>query len=221
MRFNRPGLLLQLLVLSIIWSSCASTIYIAPKQADCTGASDQKCYLIRRNAGENWILHNEEIKGFDYEPGFSYKIKTKKESIKNPLAGTSSFRFILVEVLEKNDVTDDMDIEDLANKEWKLELLKQDRVEVGIETQVPTLKFEADGKVAGFGGCNSFFGSFTLDGRTIKIGDVGTTRKLCEEGMELENAYLKVLGIEVRALFSDSKLILTGDGGNQMIFGYK
>lgn len=221
MRFKRLRVLLQLLVLSIIWSSCASTIYIAPKQADCTGASNKKCYLIRKNDGENWILHYEEIKGLDYEPGFSYKIKAKKENVKNPPADASSFRLILVEVQEKNDVTEDMDIEDLANKEWKLEFLKLDRVEIGIETQSPTIKFESGGKVAGFGGCNNYFGNFSLNGRTINISDVGATRMFCEGEMELENAYLKVLGIEVRALFSDSKLILTGDGGNQMIFGYE
>ena len=177
--------------------------------------------MIRKNIGENWILHYDEIEGLDYEPGFSFKIKVKKERIKNPPADASSFRLILVEVVEKTDVTDDLEIEDLANKEWKLEFLKQDKIEIGIEKQIPTIKFQLDGEVIGFGGCNNFFGSYTLNGRTIKINDTGSTRKFCEGEMELESTYIEVLEIEVRALFSEGKLILTGDGGNQMIFGYK
>jgi hypothetical protein len=43
----------------------------------------------------------------------------------------------------------------------------------------------------------------------------------CQDAMSLEDAYLKLLTIERRALFSESKLILTGDDGNQMIFRYK
>ena len=220
MQHNTFRFLFQLALL-VILSSCATTIYVAPKQADCSGVSDQKCYLIRKNIGENWILHYEEIEGLDYEPGFSFKIKVKKERIKNPPADASSFRLILVEVVEKTDVTNDLDIEDLANKEWKLEFLKQDNVKIGIEKQIPTIKFELDGKVVGFGGCNNFFGSYTLNGRTIKINDIGSTRKFCEGEMELESTYIEVLEIEVRALFLEGKLILTGDGGNQMIFGYK
>ena len=221
MQHNTFRFLFQLAVLLVILSSCATTIYVAPKQADCSGVSDQKCYLIRKNIGENWILHYEEIEGLDYEPGFSFKIKVKKERIKNPPADASSFRLILVEVIEKTDVTDDLDIEDLTNKEWKLEFLKQDKIEIGIEKQIPTIKFQLDGKVVGFGGCNNLFGSYTLNGRTIMINDTGSTRKFCEGEMELESAYFEVLENEVRALFLEGKLILTGDGGNQMIFGYK
>lgn len=221
MQQNSSRFIFQLIVLLIIWSSCATKIYVAPKQADCSGVSDQKCYLIRNNLGENWILHYDKIEGFDYEPGFSYRIKVRKEHIKNPPADASSFKLILVEIVEKTDVTDDLDIEDLANKEWKLEFLKQNKVKIGLENQIPTIKFDLDGKVSGFGGCNNFIGSFKLDGRTIKTGDLSTTKMYCEGSMELEKAYFDVLGIEARALFQEGKLILTGDEGNQMIFGYK
>ena len=221
MQKDKSGILFYLLATLVIWSSCTSTLYVAPKQADCSGVSDQKCYLIRYNPGENWILHYDEISGLDYEPGFSYKLKVKRERVKNPPADASAIKFILVEIYEKTDVTDDISLEDLANKEWKLEFLKQDGVEVGIESQIPTIKFETDGKVNGTGGCNNFFGAFTIDGRTIKISDIGSTRKFCEGDMDLETTYLKGLGIELRALFNEGRLFLTGDGGNQMIFSYK
>lgn len=220
MQNNKSGFIFQLFILFVFLSSCTSTLYVAPRQVDCSGVSDQKCYLIRKNLDENWISHFDEIIGLDYEPGFNYKIKVKKEDIKNPPVDASAFRLTVVEILEKTDVTEDLEIDDLTDKEWKLEFLKQDKIEMGIEKQIPTIKFDMDGKVNGFGGCNNFFGSYTLHGRTIKINDVGSTRKFCEGEMELESAYLKVMEIEVRALFSEGKLILTGDGGNQMIFVY-
>ena len=221
MQKNKSWLPLFLLAILVFWSSCASTIYVAPKQADCSGVSDQKCYLIRKSPEENWVLQNSDIDGLYYEPGFSYKIKVKRERVKNPPADGASFKTVLVEVYEKTDVTDDLDIEDLAKKEWKLEFLKQDGIEVGIEKQIPTLKFDVSGKLTGTGGCNNFFGNFTMDGRTISIGELGSSRKFCEGEMDLETSFLKGLDIELRALFSEGKLILTGDGGNQMIFGYE
>ena len=201
--------------------SCTSTLYIAPKQVDCTGVSDQKCYLIRRSTEGNWILHYDEITGLEYEPGFSYKIKVKKVQIKNPPMDASTIKYDLVEVLEKKDVTEDLAIEDLLDKDWKLEYLKSNNTQIGIEQSIPTLRFGTDAKVSGNGGCNNFFGTFTLDGRRLKFGELGSSRMMCEGNMELEDAYLKVLSIEMRALFSDGKLILTGDDGNQMIFRYK
>lgn len=220
-QYNTLRFFFQLLVLSIIWSSCTSSLYVAPKQADCKGSSDQKCFLIRKNLGENWILHYYDIKGFDYQPGFSYKLKVKKENVKNPPLKASTFNFKLVEILEMTDVTDDIDLEDLANKVWKLEYLKLNRVEVGIEKIIPTIEFEMESKVSGFGGCNEYNAGFSLDGRIIKIGEIGSTKMLCPQGTELESNYFEVLNMEMQALFSEGKLMLTGEGGNQLIFGYK
>lgn len=218
---HRPGLWISILVMTAVFYSCTPTLYVAPKRVDCTGIADQQCYLIRRTTDGNWILHYQEIQGFDYEPGFSYKIKVKKEQVKNPPMDGSSIKYTLVEVLEKRDVTDDIAMEDLIDKEWKLEFLKYDHTNYGIEAQVPTLKFSSDGKVTGNGGCNNFFGNFTIDGRALTIGDIGSTRMSCGEVMELEKAYFSVLAMEIRALFNEGKLILTGDGGNQLIFGYE
>lgn len=219
--YNTPTLLFQFLVISIIWSSCTSTLYVAPKQAECKGSSDQKCYLIRKNLGENWILHYYEIGGFDYQPGFSYRLKVKKQNVKNPLADASTFNYTLVEILEMTDVTEDIDIDDLVNKIWKLEYLKINGVEVGIEKLIPTIEFDNGNKVSGFGGCNKFNGNFSLDGRTINIDELDSPKMQCQEGSELESTYFEVLDMDMNALFGDGKLMLTGEGGNQMIFGYK
>jgi len=218
---KRTALRLAAIALIGIATSCSSVLYVAPRKADCAGVSPQTCYLIRKSVEGNWVMHYQEIKGFDFEPGFSYKIKVKKETVKNPPADGSSMRYVLLEVLEKKDVTDDIVEEDLIGKEWKLEFLRSEGTLFGVEDKVPTLNFSEGKKVAGFAGCNNFFGSYELTGRTLTFSGLGSTRKLCNEDMDLETAYLKVLSLELRALFSDGKMTLSADGGNQMIFGYK
>lgn len=210
-----------LVIQLLLASSCTSILYVAPRQADCTEMPVQKCFLIRSSSVGNWILHNEKINGFDYEPGFSYTLKVKREHVKNPPLGASSINYVLVEIVEKKDVTDDIEREDLVDKEWKLEYLSQDGIQTNIEDKIPTLRFSIDGKINGMGGCNNYFGSYNLSGRTIRIGEIGATRMICDEGSELEGTYLSVLGLELRGLFSEGKLILSADHGNRLIFGYK
>jgi putative lipoprotein len=124
-------------------------------------------------------------------------------------------------VLDKRDVTDDLVPEDLLDKEWKLEYMKSEGMQYGMEDIIPTLNFSNDGKVNGFAGCNNYFGNYDIDGRTIAFGEIGSTRMHCEASMELEQAFMKILSGELRGLFNEGKLILSGDTGNQMIFGYK
>ncbi len=210
-----PGLLLII----FLWlaTSCATTFYVAPLQSDCDGAALQKCFLVRRQPNENWVMLYSQIEGFDYEPGFSYRIKVNRKSVKHPPADGSKYKYILVEMLEKKDVTADIVPSDLTGREWKLEYMRCEDTSYLIEDAVPFIRFEEDGKVHGFAGCNNFFGSYTLKGRTIRISDVGATRKICEETMILEQAFLKLLSMELRSLFDNGKLTLSGDGGNRMV----
>ena len=213
--------ILPLMVMVLAFFSCTSTLYLAPKQVDCTGASEQKCYLIRKSTEGNWIMHYQAIVGLDYEPGFSYKIKVKKEKIRNPPMDGSSFSYHLVEILQMKDVATDVSKDDLLEKEWKLEYLKWEGTLYGVEGQAPTIKFEADGKAGGKGGCNNYFSSYILEGRTISLAEIGATKMMCAESAELENAFFQFLGTELRSIFSDGKLVLSSDGGNTAVFTYR
>jgi heat shock protein HslJ len=57
-----------------------------------------------------------------------------------------------------------------------------------------TAIFGADGKLTGNGGCNTYNGTYTLDGDKITIGPLATTRMACEQAvMDQETAYLNAL----------------------------
>ena len=218
---QRTTSLLTAMIVLLLLSSCASTLYVAPKRVDCTGASQQKCYLIRNSAEGNWIMHYSQIVGLDYEPGFSYKIKVKKVKNKPVPMDGASFNYHVVEMVEKRDVTQDIEFADLVGKEWVMETLRWDNTSYGIEGKAPSIQFMDESKVSGSGGCNNFTGGYSISGRTITFGALAATKMLCQDSQELESAFFGFLGTEVRALFSDGKLLLSSDGGNSAVFGLR
>ncbi|MBU2922723.1 META domain-containing protein [Winogradskyella psychrotolerans] len=53
---------------------------------------------------------------------------------------------------------------------------------------------DTNNKVAGFAGCNSFFGNYSIENNTISFGSIGSSRKLCPNPiMDIENQLLKTL----------------------------
>ncbi len=59
----------------------------------------------------------------------------------------------------------------------------------------PFITFDATNRQAsGFAGCNNFFGSYELDGSSLKFGPVGATRMFCEGAAgEVEMRFMELL----------------------------
>ena len=77
--------------------------------------------------------------------------------------------------------------------------------------------FKTGGEVVGSGGCNSFFGSFTQDGRSLSFGPLASTRKACPTPvMDGEREWLALLG-RVRAVEANHlELRLFGDADEEL-----
>ena len=76
----------------------------------------------------------------------------------------------------------------VAGADWELIELAGQPAPTGAGGRRATIRFEPDTpRVAGFAGCNRYFGTYTLDGQTIRFGPIGMTRMACAEGMTLEN----------------------------------
>ncbi len=77
----------------------------------------------------------------------------------------------------------------------------------------------ADGQVSGSGGCNNFFGSYTLDGSSLTFGQAGSTMMACEEdAMAFEQAFLgslpnvasyAIAGQQLHLFAADGSLLLS------------
>lgn len=54
---------------------------------------------------EDWEYFYDEIEGFNYESGYVYDLKVRKELIENPPEDASSIRYILEKVVSKLEVS--------------------------------------------------------------------------------------------------------------------
>lgn len=81
----------------------------------------------------------------------------------------------------------------LENTRWILKSLNGSKITQG--TKEVYIEFKsAENRVNGNGGCNNYFGSYTKNGSSLKIGPVARTEMFCEGKMDVENAL--VTGLE-------------------------
>lgn len=80
----------------------------------------------------------------------------------------------------------------LKNTFWALRKLGNKLLrEYKLERDINFL-FQKDNKLTGFSGCNNFFTNYTVFNDTLKFSQVGATRKMCENSMEIENEFLQI-----------------------------
>ncbi|NDV20717.1 META domain-containing protein [Pseudodesulfovibrio sp. JC047] len=105
----------------------------------------------------------------------------------------------------------------LVGKVWNLQNLFAREV----QSDTPlTLKFAADGTVQGFGGCNTFKGTYTLDGDSLSFGPLASTRKACGAALgEQEYTYLTFLATINKVRVDEETLeLFSVDQSQPMVF---
>ena len=101
----------------------------------------------------------------------------------------------------------------LADTRWTLVELLEAEVTSGEHELAPELRFEADGRATGSGGCNRFTGGWEADGARLRIGPVATTRRACAHGMDREEIFFQALALVERFELGENTLtLLRGDG---------
>ncbi|PST97186.1 hypothetical protein C9I87_01775 [Photobacterium iliopiscarium] len=83
----------------------------------------------------------------------------------------------------------------LAGPQWQLVTLSGQAVKPGAGGDSAFIQFDATtNSVNGFAGCNNFHGTLEAQtATTLTVGQAASTRKMCMEGMELEQAFLASL----------------------------
>ena len=80
------------------------------------------------------------------------------------------------------------------------------------------IQFESDGKVAGHGGCNRFFGTYKISENSIEIGPLASTRMACEQSvMDMEQFFFGALDGAVSFIRNKTKLELKGADGKPKV----
>lgn len=106
---NLKRLLILLLASAIGLTSCDKED--SSTMAEWTVASEwgiaqgvyglQPVLLIQVDGGTTWNTMSHEIEGFDYEPGYEYKIRVEAEKLPTPMEDSSQFKYSLLEQIEK------------------------------------------------------------------------------------------------------------------------
>ncbi len=85
-------------------SKSIDELYVDSKRVDCVGVAPQKCLRTRTDPNGEWQFFYDTIEGFDYQEGFTYKLKVNTFNVENPPADASSIRYELDEVISKTAV---------------------------------------------------------------------------------------------------------------------
>lgn len=101
----------------------------------------------------------------------------------------------------------------LAGSEWRPSFISAAELPAGVKIEV---EFGPDGRVAGTGGCNRFFGGYAVSGNRIKIGPLASTRKGCPGLLRLETAFFATLQAASSFEQTDATLILFDASGNTL-----
>jgi len=107
-----------------------------------------------------------------------------------------------------------LDSDNLTGVEWRMSELSGHAVASSVDRQQPFIIFDATKtQASGYAGCNRFFSGYELNGKALKFGPIGATRRACpdlEEAVETE--FFKVLDATSRWRIVDGTLeLLNGD----------
>jgi heat shock protein HslJ len=101
----------------------------------------------------------------------------------------------------------------LTGQTWQLAKLGPvDRSKAGL-----TVAFGSDGKMSGFSGCNTFSGTYTTSGSSLKVSKLAATQKACKKlVMAQEDAYLSALRAARSYSIKKATLTLIGAKGHTL-----
>ena len=193
----------SILILVVLLVSCGTTkeqiYWVNSSKVDATNVAPEKCIQVQQSDNinsENWEIIYTPIEGFDYQAGYLYKIKVKKEKLKaaDVPADASSIKYTLIEVLEKK-VDKKLRINDI----WVLSKINTKEIntqDFNTTQEIPQIEFKvAAMKVGGSDGCNQFFGSIEfLTEYQLHFGMFGGTKMMCMD-MTLADEFLQTLSL--------------------------
>ncbi len=222
--------ILSLIIATIALNTCSNTtsekepetiVFINSAKVDCTGVVAMKCLQIQESETlkpNEWQNFYSTIEGFNYEPGYIYKLSITKEKLdpETVPADASSIKYSLVKVIEKT-----LDKKMRLNDIWALKAINGEAVDLKALTarqKQPVLEIHlSELKIIGNDGCNAIFGTIeTLDENNISFGSIGSTRMACPD-MTLPTQYTNALEKTKQYSLKDLHLYLYDSEGNELL----
>lgn len=103
------------------------------------------------------------------------------------------------------------DMSSLLDTKWVFSALNGSDLKLPAGVEQPWLQLAGD-QLQGFGGCNRLMGDYTLEGTKLNFGNLGSTKKYCENVQPTEDAIKAALGQVDGFALKDDVLKLMGGG---------
>jgi heat shock protein HslJ len=104
---------------------------------------------------------------------------------------------------------------DLSGGEWRPS--EMSAAELPAQARM-FVEFTPGGQITGSGGCNRFFGGYAIEGNTIKIGPIASTRKGCPGITPVEMRFFAALESATTFERDGDKLVLYDASGEPIVW---
>lgn len=173
---------------ALILTSCEKEqiIYVADHYDD----ANQKLMLVKLHEKDDWKAVNVAIEGFQYEEGFTYKLKVKGKKI-DFLNASFPKKLQLIAVMSKEKVKN-IEPQSINSMDgaWEVIAIKDFENTTG---RNPTFKINGS-EISGNNACNSFGGNIQKkDNQNIKFAGLFSTKMFCVETAQLETQFMNAL----------------------------
>lgn len=167
---------------------------VKENKVPCEGLAPIECLQIKEGKEKEWKNFYSSIEGFDFVPGYTYRLKVEKtKKVGTIPADASAYSYKLKKVVCKKKVKSDKKAisMDFLNKKLIVKKLNGK----ALSSDKIYFTFNAnDQTIFGKSGCNSFNASYKLSGNTLNINPGITTLMVCDEtSMKLEDEFNKTI----------------------------
>jgi heat shock protein HslJ len=208
------------LALGLALLGCSSSapverqLIIAPAPVACAGDPPSTCLNVREPNGDVWLMRFDEIEGFAYEPGYTYRLVVAEP----PLSAEQAVvpQLTLVRLLSEEPTTR-ADASPLARYAWRLQSISGSAAGRDWSQSEITAAFHVvGGWIDGFAGCDRYLGALAVNGEKLTISAPETSRELCaKEAADRQRTYLQELAkAQSYAVTGDSLELKLLDGGS-------
>ncbi|WP_448214004.1 META domain-containing protein [Colwellia sp. MEBiC06753] len=112
--------------------------------------------------------------------------------------------------LEQPQTTSDMS-NLLETSQWLLTTLNGNAVKTSSGKSLSLAFDGASNRISGFAGCNNYFATYSTDNSMLNFSHLGMTRKFCQDGMELESQFAKMMSQVKAYTLNENTLMLLGE----------
>lgn len=215
-----------MVILSLVLLGCNShrnkmntalEYWVNSYKVPCEGVAPMHCLQVSNERNGEWKNFFSNIKGFDYEPGYLYKIRVNEEVLKadEVPADASSVKYTLISILEKK-----FDKRLLLNDIWALQRIVGNIIDWknnNAPEESPYIEVNlVSNRVLGSDGCNTIRSSLVeFDDYKISFAPFLSTKMACEN-RAVSTAFVKNLG-EVDEYEIKEKQLVLSSGGRELL----